>query len=58
MWFFDSNVGNSDHDILSMEIDAKKATSSEFDVEAAYSAACFEEVPSVDKKMKGYQITM
>jgi hypothetical protein len=51
-------VGNSDHNILSVEIDAEKASSSEFDIEAADSATCFEEVPGVDKKMKGYQITM
>jgi len=41
-----------------MEIDTKKATSSEFNIEASYSTASFEEVSCIDEKMKCYQITM
>jgi len=54
VWFFDSNVWNTNHDVLAMEIDAEKATTSEFNVEAADSTTGFEEVPGVNEKMEGY----
>ena len=54
VWFFDSDVRNTNHDVFAMEIDAEKATTSEFDVEAADSTAGFEEVPGINEKMEGY----
>jgi hypothetical protein len=55
---FNSNVRNSDHDVLSVEIYSKKTSASKFNIEASYSTACFEEMAGVDEKMKGYKIAM
>jgi hypothetical protein len=51
-------VGDSDHNVLTVEVNTEVSTSEELELKAQKPITCFEKVPCVHKQMESDTVTM